>query len=369
MRVNLSYPHQYLKLNKRTFSTFGVLTTAKDFYGTQSMLTGDKMKYRNLGKHGLKISEISIGTMYHGSYIPKEDSTAVLAEAVNQGINFIDCADRYGIFDSELPFDKRTRAEIIVGEFLKEYEREDLVISSKVFYKMRESPNSGGLNRKHIREEINHSLRYLQTDYLDIYFCHRPDRDTPLQETITTMSTLLDEGTIHYWGTSWWPPVLVERTIALAKERGCYPPAVEQPPYHWNSRFIEVDLLEIARYHGLGITAFEALAGGFYTGKYMDTIPEGSRSSKTHFVTDAIIKARREQIEQLTEIAHACGISLCQLALAWVLRRPEISSTIMGASTPAQVVENAGASDVVLGTDDLDQIEKILDNNPVSLFR
>ena len=327
------------------------------------------MKYRNLGNHGLKISEISIGTMYHGSYISREDSTKVLAEALNQGINFIDCADRYGIFDSELDFDKRMRAEIILGEFLKDHDREDLVISSKVFYKMRESPNSGGLSRKHIREEIRHSLAYLQTDYLDIYFCHRPDRDTPLEETITVMSKLVDEGAIHYWGTSWWPPVMIERTIALAKEMGHHPPSVEQPPYHLNARFIETDLFDIANYHGLGITAFEALAGGFYTGKYIDGIPEGSRSSKTHFVTDEIREARKEQLQKLTEVANSLDIPLCQLALAWVLRRPEISSTIMGASRPEQVIANAGASDVTLNTDIVNQIEEILDNKPVSPFR
>ena len=317
----------------------------------------------------MKISEISIGTMYHGSYISREDSTKVLAEALNQGINFIDCADRYGIFDSELDFDKRIRAEIILGEFLKDHDREDLVISSKVFYKMRESPNSGGLSRKHIREEINHSLAYLQTDYLDIYFCHRPDRDTPLEETITVMSRLVDEGIIHYWGTSWWPPVMIERTFALANKMGHHPPSVEQPPYHLNARFIETDLFDIANYHGLGITAFEALAGGFYTGKYIDGIPEGSRSSKTHFVTDEIREARKEQLQKLTEVADSLDIPLCQLALAWVLRRPEISSTIMGASRPEQVIANAGASDVTLNTDAVNQIEEILDNKPVSPFR
>ncbi|MBU7036443.1 MAG: aldo/keto reductase [Theionarchaea archaeon] len=327
------------------------------------------MKYRNLGRHGLKISEISVGTMFHGSYIPREDSTKVLAEALNQGINFIDCADRYGIFDSELDSDKRLRAEIILGEFLKDYDREDLVISSKVFYKMRESPNSGGLSRKHIREEINHSLEYLQTDYLDMYFCHRPDRDTPLEETIAVMSRLVDEGLIHYWGTSWWPPVMVERTIALAKEMGHHPPAVEQPPYHFNARFIETDLFDVANYHGLGITAFEALSGGFYTGKYINGVPEGSRGSKTHFVTQERLEARREQLQKLIEIASSLDIPLCQLALAWVLRRPEISSTIMGASRPEQVVVNAGASDVMLDHDILDQIEEVLGNKPVSQFR
>jgi aryl-alcohol dehydrogenase-like predicted oxidoreductase len=330
------------------------------------------MKYRKMGKHGIKLSEISIGTMYHGSYIKKEAALACLAEALNQGINFIDCADRYGIMDSELPMDQRTRAEIILGEFLKDHDRDDLVISSKVFKKLRESPNSGGLSRKHIRESIRDSLKYLQTEYLDIYYCHRPDRETPLEETIRTMTNLIEEGVVHYWGTSWWPPFLVERTIGIAKELGLIFPAVEEPPYHINSRFIEVELFDVANYHGLGITAFEALGSGFYTGKYLEGIPENSR-----FAIDAIRKEipkdlferRKTQLSKLIEIADSIEIPLSQLALAWVLRRPEISSTIMGASKPEQVVENAAASSITLNDEILIQLEEILNNKPTTPFR
>ncbi|MFX0172180.1 MAG: aldo/keto reductase [Candidatus Hodarchaeota archaeon] len=330
------------------------------------------MKYRKMGKHGIKLSEISIGTMYHGSYIKKEAALACLTEALNQGINFIDCADRYGIMDSELPMNQRTRAEIILGEFLKDQDRDDLVISSKVFAKLCESPNSGGLSRKHIQESIRDSLKFLQTEYLDIYYCHRPDRETPLEESIRTMTNLIEEGIVHYWGTSWWPPFLVERTIGIAKELGLIPPAVEEPPYHMNSRFIEVELFDVANYHGLGITAFEALGSGFYTGKYLEGIPENSR-----FAIDAIRKGipkglferRKTQLSKLIEIANSIEIPLSQLALAWALRRPEISSTIMGASKPEQVVENAAASDIILNDEILKQMEEILDNEPTTPFR
>jgi aryl-alcohol dehydrogenase-like predicted oxidoreductase len=330
------------------------------------------MKYRKMGKHGIKLSEISIGTMYHGSYIRKEAALACMNEALNQGVNFIDCADRYGIMDSELPMNQRTRAEIILGEFLKDHNRDDLIISSKVFKQLRESPNSGGLSRKHIRESINDSLKYIQTDYLDIYFCHRSDRETPLEETIRTMTNLIEEGLVHYWGTSWWSPFLVERTIGIAKEFGLIPPAVEEPPYHLNARFIEVELFDIANYHGLGITAFEALGSGFYTGKYLEGIPENSR-----FAIDAIWKdipkdlfeKRKTQLLKLIEIANSIEIPLSQLALAWVLRRPEISSTIMGASKPEQVIENATASDVTLNDEILKLIENTLDNKPTTPFR
>ena len=159
------------------------------------------MKYRKLGRWGLKLSELSIGTMSHGSFIKKEDSYKILKTAIDQGINHIDCADRYGIYDSELPFDERTRAEIVLGEFLKDYDRQDIVLSSKVWFKMKEKNiNSGGLHRKHLREELANSLKYLKTDYLDIYYCHRLDRETPLEETILTMSNFIDEGLINYWG-------------------------------------------------------------------------------------------------------------------------------------------------------------------------
>ena len=330
------------------------------------------MKYRKMGKHGIKLSEISIGTMYHGSYIKRDAALACLAEAVNQGINFIDCADRYGIDDSELPLEQRTRAEVILGEFLQSQERDDLVISSKVFKQLRKSPNSGGLSRKHIRESIRDSLRFLQTNYLDIYYCHRPDRETPLEETIRTMTNLIEEGLVHYWGTSWWPPFLVERTIGIAKEYGLIPPAVEEPPYHINSRFIEVELFDVANHHGLGITTFEALAGGFYTGKYIDKIPDGSRFSIEDISKDipaGIIEKRRPLLLKLTEIANSLEIPLSQLALAWVLRNPEISSTIMGASKPEQVIENAGACDVSLDEETLEKMEEILDNKPTTPFR
>lgn len=312
--------------------------------------------------------------MYHGSYIPKDESLKVLSTALDQGINFIDCADRYGIYDSDLDIERCTQAEKILGEFLKQNERDDLVLSSKLWFRMRESVNSGGLNRKHIREGIRKSLNHLQTDYLDIYFCHRPDRDTPLSETVNTMSALVDEGLIHYWGTSWWPPYLVERTIGIAKGLGCHPPAVEEPPYSMFHRFIEVDLLDIAHFHGLGITAFEALWCGFLTGKYINGIPEGSRASiltdlQRRFTSKDFQKKYNFKLKALVEVAESINIPLSNLALAWVLRRPEISSTIMGASKPEQVTSNAAASEVTLSKNVLQRIEKILDNKPTSLFK
>jgi aryl-alcohol dehydrogenase-like predicted oxidoreductase len=327
------------------------------------------MKYRNVGKHGLKVSEISLGTMYHGSKVIKEKALQCLKEAYNQGINHIDNADRYGIYDDIImDFEKRIRAEAIVGEFLKDYKREDFVISSKVWFKMRSNVNSGGLSRKHIREGILDSLKHLQTDYLDIYYCHRPDPTTPLEETISVMTNLIDEGLIHYWGTSRWPAPLIERAIGLAKNLGLYPPNVEQPKYHLFERYIEVDILEQAKYHGLGLIAYQPLAGGVLTGKYLKKVPNDSRAAQSKYQS-GMLGQYGEKVSQLTPIAESLDIPLNQLAIAWTLRKSEISSIITGASKPKQVKSNAEASEISLTKEILDKIEELIDNKPVSLYR
>lgn len=327
------------------------------------------MKYRKMGKHGIKLSEMSIGTMYHGSYIPEKQSHAVLEEAVNQGINFIDCADRYGIFDSELPMEERTPAEVVLGKFLKKHGRDDLVISSKVWFQMRESPNSGGLSRKHIKEGIRNTLSNLGTDYIDIYFCHRSDRDTPLEETVSAMTNLIDDGKVHYWGTSMWPPHLIERTIAIAKEHGYIPPAVEEPPYHMMVRFIEVDLIPMAKDHGLGLTTFEALATGLLTGKYQKEIPKDSRGGTFHDIPPEVYEKYRKIIPRLMELAQSLDIGMNHLAIAWTLRHPEVTSSLMGARLPEQVKSNVEAIDVELSDETLKKIEEILENKPRVFYR
>ena len=327
------------------------------------------MKYRNVGKYGIKVSEISLGTMYHGSKVKKENTLRCLEEAYNQGINHIDNADLYGLFDDiQMEFEKRTRAEVIVGEFLKDYNRDDFVISSKIFVKMRESVNSGGLNRKHIREGIQESLKYLQTDYLDIYYCHRPDPTTPLEETISVMTNLIDEGLIHYWGTSRWSATLIERAIGLAKNLGLYPPNVEQPKYHLFDRYIEVDILEQALYHGLGLIAYQPLAGGVLTGKYLEKVPKNSRAAQSNYQT-GMLEQYGDKVSQLLPIAESLDVPLNQLAIAWTLRKSEISSIITGASKPEQVESNAKASDISLTKEILEKIEQILDNKPQSNYR
>ncbi|MGC9780869.1 MAG: aldo/keto reductase [Candidatus Heimdallarchaeota archaeon] len=327
------------------------------------------MKYRNVGKHGVKVSEISIGTMYHGSKVKKENALKCLEEAHNQGINHIDNADLYGIIDdTKMDNEKRVRAEAIVGEFLKEYTREDFVISSKVYTETRESVNSGGLSRKHIREGIQDSLNHLQTDYLDIYYCHRPDPSTPLEETISVMTNLIDEGLIHYWGTSRWPATLIERVIGLSKNLGMYPPHVEQPKYHLLERSIEVDILELATYHGLGLIAYQPLAGGVFTGKYLEKVPKTSQAAVSNYQA-GMLEQFGDKVSELVPLVESIEIPLNQFAIAWTLQKPEISSIIIGASKPEHVKSNAGASGIEFSQETFEKVEEVLQNKPRSSYR
>jgi len=315
-----------------------------------------------MGNTGLHLSEISLGTMYYGSYISPDQGVSCLHKAVEEGINFIDSADRYGIKDNELDPNVVIPAEKVVGEFLKDHDRHDLVLSTKVHHQLRDSPNSGGLGRKHIREQLRFSLQNLGTDYVDIYYCHRPDQQTNLTETVRTMSSLIDEGLINYWGTSWWSPYLVERAIAVAKEIGAIAPVVEQPPYHIRARFIEPDLFEVVRHHKLGLTTFEGLSSGLFTGKYNKEIPEGSRFDTLDMVEQNFFYQIRDKLQAMSELAEEEGFQMYQLALAWVLSHPEVTSTIMGARLPEQVEMNVSASEIELEKDTINRLEKIFDD-------
>ncbi len=314
------------------------------------------MKYRNVGKTGLKVSEIAVGAwLTYGGKLDVEASHACLKEAVEQGINFIDIADIYA----------RGKAEEVVGQFLKEHERSDFVISSKVFWPMSDNINDRGLSRKHIMESIDKSLRRLGTDYLDIYYCHRFDWNTSLEETVLAMTDLIEQGKILYWGTSVWEAHLLERVVRVAKELGARPPVVEQPRYNMLDRYIELHVLDTVRYNGMGLTPWSPLHYGILTGKYNDGIPEGSRASWNEGTRRALTEENLEKVRKLTDIANELDITMSQLALAWVLRLPEISAAITGATKPEHVRTNARASDVSLSSDVLNQIEQILQNKPV----
>ncbi|MDH5401584.1 MAG: aldo/keto reductase family protein [Candidatus Heimdallarchaeota archaeon] len=314
------------------------------------------MKYRKLGKHGIKVSAISLGGwLTYGNSVEDNVGIQCLKTAVDNGVNFIDVADVYAKGESER----------VLGEFLPDYERSDLVISSKVFGQMSDNPNNRGLSKKHISESIEKSLNRLNTDYLDIYFAHRFDYHTPLEETVRAFNDLIDNGSILYWGTSTWFPSEIERAYGIAKELGLRPPSVEQPRYNLLDRYIELELFSTVNYTGIGIVPWSPLAQGLLTGKYNDGIPEDSRHSKVNQLPDRELNDDViAKLRKLTEYGKEIDLSLSQLSLAWALSREEISSLITGASKPEQVVENIVAGDITLSVEQVNEIEKIIDNEP-----
>jgi len=315
------------------------------------------MKYRRLGKYGMRVSEVSLGAWTtYGASVDDQKAHEIIHKALELGVNFIDNADVYAT----------GKAEQVVGEALAgdTYDRKNLVLSSKVFWPMTENPNDSGLSRKHIMDSIYGTLERYDQDYLDIYYCHRFDWKTPLRETIETMDDLISEGLIRYWGTSVWSAANIERAMGIAKEIGAKPPAVEQPRYNMLDRYIELEVMESAKYHGIGITPWSPLQYGILTGKYNDGIPEGSRLDKNERFQDNLTDEVLEKVTKLTEIAEDLGITMSQLALAWILRRDEISSVITGATKISHIESNVGASEVDLSDDTLQQIEEILDNKP-----
>ena len=315
------------------------------------------MKYRYMGGTGLKISEISLGAwLTYGGAIGKSQSQLCVTKAIEMGVNFIDIADVYA----------RGEAENIIGEIISEenYKRSDLVISSKVFWPMSDNINDKGLSRKHISESIEKSLERLGTDYLDIYFCHRFDHYTPLAETVKAMSDLVEQGLVHYWGTSVWPAVQLERAVWIAKELGCHPPVVEQSRYNMLDRFIELDIMETCKRNGIGIVCWSPLAQGILTGKYNQGKPEGSRGASSKWLDRELNPENIEKVKKIQIISEERGMTVSQLALAWILRRREVNAAITGATKPEHVESNVKASDIMLDTDTLKQLEDILNNQP-----
>ncbi len=313
------------------------------------------MHYRRLGRSGLKISEISLGTwITFGSQIDEDCSIELVHEAFDQGINFFDNADVYA----------NGQAEVMMGKAIRGLPREALVISSKVFWPTMPGPNGRGLSRKHIFESIHASLRRLGTDYLDLYFCHRYDPDTPVEEVVRVMDDLVHQGKVLYWGTSKWEAAQIVQSLSLSRQLGLVPQTVEQPQYNLLNRSqVEDDLAPLSRDFGLGLTTWSPLHYGILSGKYNDGIPEGSRATLPDmgWVRDEITPERIDQVRRLTAIAQELDLTTAQLAIAWILRRKEVSSVITGATRPEQIDENLQGAEAVdrLNEDLLDRIEQI----------
>ncbi len=308
------------------------------------------MEYRNLGTSGLKVSALSIGGwLTFGEGISDESTGAVLRAAIDGGVNFIDLADVYA----------NGRAEQSAARFLGDYRRSDLVISSKLFWPMSDDINDRGLSRKHIMESIDRSLGNLDTDYLDIYFCHREDPETPIEETVRAMDDLVRRGKILYWGTSVWSPKALRSACRIAGRLGCSGPVAEQPPYSLLRRGIEKKVLPTARTLGLGLVVWSPLAGGVLTGKYNHGVPRESRGAKTRWLEQDLTSATLDRVRRFTELARRKGLEPEQLALAWLLQRKGLSSAIMGATSADQVVRNLKSTAVQLGGVLLEELEEL----------
>ncbi len=318
------------------------------------------MHYRRLGRSGLKVSEISFGAwVTFGDQIDEKTAGRLIHAAYEAGINFFDNADIYA----------NGQAESVMGKAIKDLPREALVISSKVFWPTMPGPNGRGLSRKHITESLHASLKRLGVDYLDLYFCHRFDPDTPIEEVVRTMSDLVHQGKILYWGTSEWRAWQITEAVGQAYRHGLVPPTMEQPQYNmFHRRRVEAELAPVCEKLGIGLTTWSPLYQGILTGKYNEGVPEGTRASMESmaWIRDRITPERVGMVRQLADVANDLGLTTAQLAIAWLLRRKEVSSVITGATKLQQLQDNLAAGEAVTKlTDDVfEQIEQILDNDP-----
>ena len=314
------------------------------------------MRYRRMGASGLKLSVFSIGSWTtYGRSVGDDTARRCLLTAFEAGVNFFDNAEAYGA----------GQAEEVVGRVLSELRREELVISSKVFWGG-EGPNDRGLSRKHVTEACHAALRRLRTDYLDLYFCHRPDPDTPIVETVRAMSTLIQQGKVLYWGTSEWSAAQVEEAFRVAERHHLEPPSVEQPQYNVLHRErVEGEYRALCERQGLGLTTWSPLASGVLTGKYDAGIPRDSRLGRDDlsWLREALLTEERvAQVRELSTISEELGCTRAQLALAWCAAHPHVSSVITGASRPEQVTENLKALVV------LEQLDEVLVNRIAAVF-
>jgi aryl-alcohol dehydrogenase-like predicted oxidoreductase len=320
------------------------------------------MEFRHLGRSGLIISEIAYGNwLTHGSQVEEDAATACVRAALDAGITTFDTADVYA----------ETRAESVMGRALKGERREGLEIFTKVFWPTGPGRNDRGLGRKHIMESIDGSLRRLQTDYVDLYQAHRYDPSTPLEETMTAFADVVHSGKAHYIGVSEWTAEQIRNGHALAHELKI-PLVSSQPQYSALWRVIEAEVVPTCEELGLGQIVWSPIAQGVLTGKYLPgaALPAGSRATDekggANFVTRFLKDEVLERVQQLKPLADQAGLTLAQLAVAWVLQNPNVSAAIIGASRPEQVTENVKAAGVKLDAELLKQMDAIL--APVAEF-
>jgi aryl-alcohol dehydrogenase-like predicted oxidoreductase len=314
------------------------------------------MQYRRLGETGIKLSEIGLGGwLTFGNALELEDARAVMAQAFEAGINFFDTADAYA----------KGKCEEAWGILLKDRKRSDYVLATKVFFPVGEGANDGGLSRKHVFESCHQSLRRLKTDYIDIYQCHRFDAETPLEETVRVMDDLVRQGKILYWGFSEWKPQQIEQCLRICGDR-FERPRSSQPQYNLVHRQAEATVMPLCQKAGIGQIVFSPLAQGVLTGKYKpgQRPPADSRAAdfrQNQFIKPMIENERLlKRVQRLIPLANESNCTVSQMALAWVLRRPEVTSCIVGASKSRQLAENAEASGKKLTAEIIRKIEELL---------
>lgn len=324
------------------------------------------MEYRKLGKSGLQLSALSFGSWvsFH-KQIDTNLADKLMSYAYNNGVNFFDNAEVYALGESEK----------MMGAVLKKkkWERSSYCVSSKVFFGWRgvnNKPNQKGLSRKHIIEACHEALKRLQVEYLDLYFCHRPDKNTPIEETVLAMNTLIQQGKILYWGTSEWSGVEIMEAHRVARDYRVIGPTMEQPQYNLFERHkIEVEYAEIYKNVGLGTTIWSPLASGLLSGKYNVAQPKKSRLNIKGFewLRDQwLVKEKIQKVEKLSKLAEKLGLSVARLSLAWCLKNQNVSTVILGATKKEQLTENFKALEDVKLLDDaiVQKIEDIMQTAP-----
>ena len=327
------------------------------------------MEYRRLGKSGLKVSEVSLGSwVTFSKQVDESKALKLMTTAYDAGVNFFDNAEGY----------EAGASEALMGAALEKlgFSRDSYAVSSKVFWGG-EKPTQKGLSRKHVTEAAHAALKRLRVDYLDLYFCHRPDIDTPIEETVWAMHNLITQGKVLYWGTSEWTAQQLTEAFAVARREHLTPPTMEQPQYNLFVREkVEADYIPLYEL-GLGTTIWSPLASGVLTGKYNDGIPEDSRMNlpgyewlKKEWESDEG-KAKLEKIKALAKLAGEVGLPIHHLALLWCLNNPHVSTVILGASKTSQLKDNLDAlkSKDKLTPDVIAAIEAIVQNKPAAAQR
>lgn len=326
------------------------------------------MEYRRLGKSGLMVSEMSFGSwITFGTQIGKDLAKELMVYAYDQGVNFFDNAEVYA----------DGKSEVLMGEILRDlnWSRDSYLVSSKAYFGIRglkdSKPTQKGNTRKHLTEACHQALKRLQVDYLDLYYSHRPDKNTPISETVWTMHNLIQQGKILYWGTSEWSAQEIMEAHMVAQQYNLIPPTMEQPQYNMLVRDkVEVEYNQIYKTVGLGTTIWSPLASGILTGKYNNGVPNDARlnlDELSWLAEKNLQEIYFAKVRELSKLAEELGISTPVLAIAWVLKNENVSTAILGASKVYQLEENmkAGAAKALLSPEVMERIEGILGNRPV----